>query len=89
MRNCIIDLNNSTLEDRIKLRRVLESNDEVIYFSRYNIQGIMLSPIWETNRNLCWDRLAFTGKHWDIVNMTFKPNITLNDFVEKYKCLKD
>ena len=49
----------------------------------------MLDSTWETEDGRDgWNRLAFTGGKWVLVNMSFKPNIILDDFVEKYKCLK-
>lgn len=87
IRDYIIDIRDSSLSDRIKLKRTLESNNEVLYFSRYNIGGLMLDRNWETDdKSSCWF-VAFSGNKWDIVNYTFKPNITLNDFVEKFKKL--
>lgn len=47
----------------------------------------MLERTWETDDKSSWDFVVFTGNKWDIVNYTFKPNISLNDFVEKFKKL--
>lgn len=87
IRDYIIDIRDSTLSDRIRLKRTLESNNEVLYFSRHNINGLMLERTWEMDDTLGSDFVAFSGSKWDIVNHTFKPNITLNDFVEKFKKL--
>lgn len=87
IRYYIVDIRDSSLSDRIRLKRTLESNNEVLYFSRHNINGLMLDRNWETDDKVGWDFVAFTGNKWDIVNYTFKPNISLNDFVEKFKNL--
>lgn len=87
IRDYIVDIRDSTLSDRIKLKRTLESNNELLHFSRHNINGLMLDSNWETDDIVGWDFVAFSGNKWDRVNYTFKPNISLNDFVEKFKKL--
>ena len=87
MINEVIEMKNSTLADRIKLKRVLEANNQPLYFSRCNIGGVMLNSLWETDSELIWTKLAFVDNKWQNVNETFKATIGLNRFIDTFKTL--
>lgn len=87
MQNHVIEMRNSTLAERILLKRVLEDNKETVYLSRCNVNGIMVDTLWELERELVWTKLAFSNEKWQNVNDTFTPTITLKEFIDKYKTL--
>jgi|FLOH01.1.fsa_nt_gi hypothetical protein len=87
MQEHVIEMRGSTLSDRIKLKRVLEDNEQPIYRSKCNIGGIMMNTLWDTESELIWTKLAFSSNIWQNVNNTFTTSITIDEFIEKYKTL--
>lgn len=73
---CIIDIKGSTLADRLRLRQVLMDNE---------IEVISGSAIF--NRILSWTSLHYSSpndpKNWG--GSTLKANISLQDFIAKFK----
>jgi len=87
LNNHVIEMKGSTLGDRIRLKRVLEDNNQPVYVSRCNINGVMLDGLFEIESDLVWTKLAYTNNMWQNVNETFKATITFEEFIEEFKTL--
>lgn len=75
IRSYIIDISNSTLDDRLKLRAILESLNEKIF--------IMTSVFTEETRSTSFGFRGMDNNHW--AGGGRKPNISLSDFLYKFQ----
>lgn len=76
--DCVIDIRDSSLDDRLKLKQVLLDNGQTVY--RYykgfdTEQGCLSGKIGYSKSSVHWDRFACMGAN---------PNITLQDFIAKF-----